>query len=217
MKNETTDLREKEQINLVRELEIISQIQYESIMKFVGYSLNNFSNKQNPVLISEIHSNGSLAGILDLERHGCGIKGWDSTKKLINIYGIASAMKYLHNKNILHRDLKPDNVLLDEYLYPKLSDFGLSKEYFGKVIENCSDILGTPPYISPEIWKKSDYTKASDVYAFAMIVFEIMTNEEPAMQFRLPETICYHVAFKKYRPKFNVPIPQCYKDLIEKC
>lgn len=64
---------------------------------------------------------------LNLEQKGQAPKDWDDTKKLINIYGIALSMKYLHHHKILHRNLKPENILLDENLYPKLAIFGLSK------------------------------------------------------------------------------------------
>ncbi|KAK8893048.1 hypothetical protein M9Y10_030307 [Tritrichomonas musculus] len=219
MMNELSDLDKSQKKNLAHELEVISSINYVSVMKFIGYSLTNFNNKEKPVIISEILPNGSLAGILDLENHKCGIKGWDNTKKFINIYCVASAMKYLHSKNILHRDLKPDNVLLDEYLYPKLSDFGLSKYLKISEVDETQtlNVIGTPPYISPEIWTDTNYTDASDVYAFAMIIYEILTNEKPAKQFKLPEIIYYQVIFKHYRPKLTESIPKCYKNLIEKC
>lgn len=86
MKDEISEIDEKKQINLRRELEILSQIEHVSIIKFIGYSLSNFKQKERPVLISEILPNGSLADVIELESHKCRIDGWNNTKKLINIY-----------------------------------------------------------------------------------------------------------------------------------
>mgnify|MGYP002475563353 CR=1 FL=1 len=60
---------------------------------------------------------------------------WNDTKKLINLYEIASAMSFLHENDYIHRDLKPDNIFEDEYLYPRIGDFGLGK-HISK--EKCS-------------------------------------------------------------------------------
>ena len=156
--------------------------------------------------------------ILKLERKGFALNGWDDTKKLINIYGIACAMKYLHEQSVLHRDLKPDNVLLDEYLYPKITDFGLSRTYNReRVSEHITSTLGTPIYVSPEIWDCNDHSCASDVYAFAFIVYEIITLEKPLKNFKNLYQIRSEVLYKHYRPKFDVPIASCYKKLIELC
>ena len=90
-------------------------------------------------------------------------------------------MLYLNQHNILHLDLKASNILIDANFYPKLSDFGMSKylkeEDYIK-LENKTIFRGTPTHSSPEIWKKSEYTKASDVYAFSLTVFEIMKNSK---------------------------------------
>ena len=75
---------------------------------------------------------------------------WNDTLKLIEIYGVAKTMPFLHSNNILHRDLEPQNVLLDEYLFPKLGDFGFSKYISEKQNEDeielnlfLSEIMGT--------------------------------------------------------------------------
>lgn len=113
--------------NLKREINIISQLNHPSILKFIGYSPVDFNNNNYPVIITELSSNGSLNDIIELERQSLSPQMWNDTKKLINIFGIASAMSYLHKHEIIHRDLKPANILEDDYLFPKIADFGLSK------------------------------------------------------------------------------------------
>lgn len=78
-------------------------------------------------------------------------------------------MSYLHENDIIHRDLKLDNILFDDYLFPKISDFGLSKvmnRNNSNVLQSSKDIKGTIVYLAPEILvDESDpqYSKASDV------------------------------------------------------
>lgn len=185
--------------NLSREVEIISQLNHPSILKYIGYSPINFKSKPKPTIITEFAHNGSLDVIIDLERKGMTLPDWDDTKKIINIYGIASGMYYLHEKNIIHRDLKPANIFMDEFLYPKIGDFGLSRDYNAGLLvinlyesykkknpvrlseENisheASGFKGTFAYSAPEILKKEEYSEKGGVFAFGMIVYEIVTNE----------------------------------------
>lgn len=76
---------------------------------------------------------------------------------------------------------------------------------------------GTPVYIAPEIWTDYEYSKASDVYAFAIIVYEILTNERALIELKENIRIFIEVSTHQYRPKFKLQIPQCYKNLIESC
>ena len=102
-------------------------VNHPSIIKFIGFNTNNFENKPRPTIITELLCNWSLGTILELQQKGLTDENRNSTIKHINIYGIASAMEYLHEHGITHRDLKPDNILLDQFLHPKICDFGLSK------------------------------------------------------------------------------------------
>ncbi|KAK8887864.1 hypothetical protein M9Y10_038923 [Tritrichomonas musculus] len=211
--------KDNETINLIREVKILSKVNHPAIMKFIGFSPVNFKSTPKPVIITELLKNGTLSDIIELERNGLSCPGWDDTKKLINIYGIASSLKYLHSQDILHRDLKPSNVLVDQFLFPKLADFGLSKD-----LKDCSEslerlketgLLGTPIYISPEIYETSRYTKAGDVYAFGLIVYEIMTSEVPNIG-KEKYQIMFNI-IKGIRPSFKYEIPASYKKLIEDC
>ena len=128
-------------------------------------------------------------------------------------------MSYLHSLNILHRDLKTENIFLDEYLFPKIGDFGLSKELSEETtntgFENESGIKGTYAYLDPVAWKTGVYEKSCDVYSFAIIVYEIVTNEVIYKGFN--EFNLYPYVTSGQRPIFKYEIPKCYRELIEKC
>ena len=197
--------------DFVSEINILSKLDHPSVIKFIGYSPIDFKKNKNPVIITEYAPKGSLENFLVSNN----IK-IDDTRKLIIIYGIASAMSYLHLHNIIHRDLKPANILLDQFLLPKISDFGLSKiNFLHSEKSTNNEIIGTPIYISPEIWKSKKYTDACDVYAFALIIYEIMTNEKPFDGLNLYQ-IMLNVS-SGARPQFTCEIPKSYRDLIEIC
>lgn len=204
-------------LNLIREVDIISKLNHPLVLKFIYFSPINFKKKNKPVIITEYASKGTLEDLISKERKSKTNEYLNDTLKLIIIYGIASSMSYLHSHNIIHRDLKPENILLDDFLHPKLADFGFSK-FTDSSQENLQSVMGTkgtPIYMSPEIWKKAEYSNACDVYAFALIVYEIITLEEP-----FKNLLYFQLLYKLqqgYRPEFNNPINEAYKELIEKC
>lgn len=102
--------------------------------------------KPNPVIIAEFCQNRTLYDIIKLEKRSHSPPAWNDTKKLINLYEIASVMSFLHENDYIHRDLKPDNIFEDEYLYPRIGDFGLGK-HINK--EKCStqNIEGQTDYL----------------------------------------------------------------------
>ena len=162
-------------INLITEVSLFSKFEHPSIIKFIGYSTVDFNNNPKPVIIMECCPNGTLKDAISKEKYSQALPGYDDTIKLIIIYGIASAMSYLHSHDILHRDLKTDNVLLDAYLYPKIADFGLAA-IMSNLKEKESNTCGTPIYMAPEIIKDQNYTKAGDVYSFSLIVYGIIES-----------------------------------------
>ena len=202
-------------ISLHREISIQARLDHPLIVKFIGYSLTDFKKEPKPVIVSEYVVNGSLDRVLKDEQKSLVDSKWNDTKKLINIYGIASAMLHMHEKNILHLDLKAENVLVDENFFPKLSDFGLSKDMSAD--DHSSEFKGTPTHIAPEIWNGSNYSKASDVYAFGLTVFEIMTNEKPFIELNNIYQIMSEVSILGHRPSFKYPIHPRYQKLIVDC
>ena len=205
--------------NLVREVNIMSKFNHPSIVKFIGFSPVDFSGGNRPVIITEFLSNGTLSNLINLERRGMSHEKWNDTRKLITLYGIASAMSFLHSHNIIHRDLKPENIMMDDELYPKVADFGLSKIMHTNMdsmsMNSTMGVKGTLIYLPPESLFECEYSKATDVYAFAMIAYEILTNEKPFGKCNFPELISNLTKGK--RPEIGDFVPESYKKLIMNC
>jgi Tol biopolymer transport system component len=93
---------------------------------------------------------------------------------------LAPALDYAHNKNVVHRDLKPGNILFDSNNEPYISDFGIARLTSGGASMTGSGIVGTPGYMSPEQAKGEKVIDGrSDIYALGIIVFEMLTGKLP--------------------------------------
>jgi GAF domain-containing protein len=150
------------------EASLMCQLDNENIVKFMGA----VTDPTKLSIITEFCSRGSLADLLLDPK----IK-MDFKLKLKCCLESAKGMHYLHTSNpvILHRDLKSDNLLVDANWVIKVGDFGLTRFMSKKQMTQ----VGTPMWMAPEIIMGKTYTEKADVYAFGIILWEILTRLEP--------------------------------------
>lgn len=158
----------------LREISIPAGIEHPAILGLLGFK---FPRKDEPALIvTPFMSKGCLGDYFDMLWKNEDMPDWWSNLIVAKaLYGVACGLKYMHSKNLLHRDVKPANILLDEVGNPKLADFGLSREAdcTSSIDLNLTSKLGTPIFMAPELFpdKAGEYDEKVDVYAFAMTAY----------------------------------------------
>lgn len=91
---------------------------------------------------------------------------------------VAQAFEFLHASNIVHRDLKSYNILLDESLNAKVCDFGLAR-FKADLNRGTQQFAGTPTYMAPELFSKKSYDEKVDVFAYGTLLWELVAREVP--------------------------------------
>lgn len=133
--------------------------------------------------------------------------------------GVATGMSYLHQFNILHRDLKSLNLLVKstnpkEPVTVKLMDFGDSKVIYQ--YSNKNHICGTARWTAPEVFNQEPYTPKSDVYSFGIILWELLTQKQPFSDIQRDFQIADAVMLGA-RPPIPSDCPAGYKALMQAC
>ncbi|XP_058769056.1 LEAF RUST 10 DISEASE-RESISTANCE LOCUS RECEPTOR-LIKE PROTEIN KINASE-like 2.4 [Vicia villosa] len=163
--------------DFINEVASISRTSHVNVVRLLGFCLDG----SKKALIYEFMPNGSLEKFVYEEKNPLQDDRQLDCKTLFHIaVGVARGLEYLHrgcNTRILHFDIKPHNILLDEDFCPKISDFGLAKICPRK--ENTVSIFGargTPGYIAPELFSRSfgSVSHKSDVYSYGMMVLEMV-------------------------------------------
>jgi len=128
---------------------------------------------------------------------------------------IAAGLSHAHQNGIIHRDIKPQNILMDDNLTCKITDFGIARAYGDTTLTQTNQMLGTVYYLSPEQARGNVATAQSDIYSLGILIFEMITGQIPFkgesavaialkhLQEELPE-------IDKYREK----VPQSVKNIV---
>lgn len=142
----------------------IGRLRHKNLVQLRGWC----HEREHLLLVYEYMANGSLDLFI-----GKGFLDWKTRYKILT--GLASALLYLHeecDKTIVHRDVKPNNVMLDSEYNARLGDFGLAR-----LIQNDACVTtmmaGTQGYLAPEVSFSGKATPESDVYSFGMVALEV--------------------------------------------
>ncbi|RHZ78542.1 hypothetical protein Glove_162g61 [Diversispora epigaea] len=140
--------------------------------------------------------------------------------KLENLYNISTGLDYMHNvANLIHRDLHIGNILSYDHESSFITDLGLSKPADEISKDGKQKVFGVIPYIAPEVLSGDDnYSTASDIYGFAMIMFEILTGIPPFYNIPHDKDLALKIC-NGYRPEIpsNIAIPQLLVDIMKRC
>lgn len=188
-----------------REIRVFSGLTHFAILPFVGVCLT-----PPYCIITEFMSGGSL-----FQRIHENLEPIDPTKLTIIALGVAKGMEYMHSQNVLHRDLKSLNVLLDADEFPKICDFGMSRilPQDGSMMTGS---VGTSQWMAPEIISSGSYNEKADVYSFGIVLWELLTKEPPYRGLHEVQ-VAVAVLNQDIRPLIPETAPQKIAKLIKLC
>ncbi|KAJ4880109.1 Protein BRASSINOSTEROID INSENSITIVE 1 [Raphanus sativus] len=160
------------------EMETIGKIKHRNLVPLLGYCKVG----EERLLVYEFMKYGSLEDVLHDPKKKAGLKlNWFTRQKIA--IGAARGLAFLHHNcipHIIHRDMKSSNVLLDENLEARVSDFGMARLMSAMDTHlSVSTLAGTPGYVPPEYYQSFRCSTKGDVYSYGVVLLELLTGRRP--------------------------------------
>ena len=206
---EGMDQKEKDEV--LNESTILSKLDHPNIIKF--YDVFESKKPKHMInIVTEYADGGDLSEKIKERKNKN--NNFTESEILDYFYQICLAIKHIHEKKIIHRDLKSGNIFLMKNGFVKLGDFGIAKG-FQKTMDKAKTMVGTPYYLSPEILENKPYDSKSDIWALGVLLYEMMTFKMPFNANSLPM-----LSVKIMRGNY-IPPPTIYtkdlRELVAKC
>ena len=155
-----------------REMSVLSQLKHPFVVDLV----NKYQDDDNIYMLMNVIRGGELWSVIHKEGDdGEWVSGMSEQQAKFYALVIADTLSSIHRQNVVYRDLKPENVLIDEEGYPILVDFGFAKHCPDKTHTFC----GTPNYLAPEIVMNRGHTFGCDHWALGIVIYEMLAGENP--------------------------------------
>lgn len=212
---------EKEKEQSMNEVNILASCNHVNIVRYAGaYIVQKSLPSERILIIMEFADAGDLSMLIKRQK--------DSAKQFLPeadilswFVQIAFGLQYIHKKNILHRDLKTQNIFLTSQSLIKIGDFGISKS-LSHTLDLATTAIGTPHYLSPEICKRQPYNHKSDMWSLGCVLYELCALQLafPADNFiSLVQSICrgsYKPISSHFSPKVSDLIQVLLRPLPER-
>ncbi len=187
-----------------REAEAMGAIEHPNIVRI----LDSGVSADGPYIVMELVRGGTL---WDLMRARGRVDQYVAAQIAA---AIADGLEAAHLRGVLHRDLKPDNVLLDGERRPKITDFGIARLAAATAITRTGELLGTPQYLAPEQMSGDIVDERADVYALGVILYEMLTGARPTGGRTPSEIVSRRLRVDPSPPSRLVPIAPALSALV---
>ncbi|KAI4314699.1 hypothetical protein L6164_027583 [Bauhinia variegata] len=188
-----------------QEVYIMRKIRHKNVVQFIGAC----TRPPNLCIVTEFMSGGSVYDFLHKQR---GVFKLPSLLKVA--IDVSKGMNYLHQNNIIHRDLKTANLLMDENKVVKVADFGVAR------VQSQSGVMtaetGTYRWMAPEVIEHKPYDQKADVFSFGIVIWELLTGELP-YSLLTPLQAAVGVVQKGLRPTIPKSAHPRLSELLQRC
>ncbi|MCP3967944.1 MAG: protein kinase [Lentisphaerae bacterium] len=173
-------LKRSEKEDFLKEAEILSNIKHPNIVRIFDYG---FAGNNMPYILMEYVEGGPLTEYIKSKKL--------TIEQRIRIFlQICRSVNHIHKFNVLHRDLKPGNIMISKDLVVKLTDFGLAHFVDTENYAENNQIVGSPAYMAPETFEKASIIDhRSDIFSLGILGYELFTSHKPFKGKSLPEMV----------------------------
>lgn len=193
-----SNMSKEEETEALLEAKIMENLWHQNI---IGFKEVYKTKSKKLCIVMEYADGGDLQSIIKEAKEQ---KKYLSENEILNYFTqICLAIKHLHDRKILHRDLKSQNIFVTKAGIIKLGDFGIAR-VLSHTKENLQTIVGTPYYLSPEIVENKPYNHKSDIWSLGILLYEMCALEPP-----FNGTSLHMLALRIVKANYN-PIPKQY-------